>query len=234
MNLGMAHGDWTADRRTPPVWIERLIALSIFLFLLAQVLLLEWAGAAPAQYRIEIWAVTLALGGLAAQGWLVRRLLPAHTDMLLLMLAWGGFGMLWGWQLDGGLAAMQTHTAAHHSMPGAAMTPVYSGWFRWINGMNLLMLLFAFPPSLQWARCLAVYRKFPLKLAWVLLLDAAGMIFGMMAGGRLLGHPLGMMLEAPAFAHHVAMLIGMLAGMALTMAVRPWIVPVRRRESMAP
>src|SRR5690606_24923858 len=86
MNLGMAHGDWNADRGSSPVWTERAIALSIFLFLLAQTLLLEGAGAVPAQYRIEIWAVTLALAGLATQGWLVRRLLPAHTDMLLLML----------------------------------------------------------------------------------------------------------------------------------------------------
>lgn len=230
----MAYGDPHANTKSSNAGVERLIALSIALFLLAQMLLLEWADAMPAQYRVEIWIVTVAMGGLGAQAWLVRRMLPSHTDMLLLMLAWGGFGMLWGWQLDGGLAAMQTHTAAHHAMPGAAITSVvYSGWFRWINGMNLLMLLFAFPPSLKWARCLVAYRPSPLRMAWVLLLDAAGMVFGMMAGGRLLGHPLGMMLGAPAFAHHIAMLIGMLAGMALTMAARPWIAPIANRKSEA-
>lgn len=217
-------------RRAPSLWTERAIAASITLFLVAQVLLLESVGAIPAQHRLEIWIVTLVLAGLAAQAWLVRRLLPPHSDMLLLMLAWGGFGMLWGWQLDGGLAAMQGH-GAHQHMPGMTMTPVYSGWFRWANGMNGLMLLFAFPPSLLWARCLMNYRPYALRLVWVLLLDAAGMVLGMMAGGRLLGHPLGMLLEAPALAHHVAMLIGMLAGMAATMAVRPWLAPIPRRGS---
>lgn len=224
----MANGDISVNGWRPlSAWAERAIALSLALFFLAQAALLEWAGAIPAQFRIEIWVVTLAIGGLAAQAWLVRRMLPAHTDMLLLMMAWGGFGMLLGWMLDGGLGAMQPH-AAHHAMANHAAMPIYSGAFRWVNGMNALMLLFAFPPSVQLARCLAVYRPFPLRLAWVLLLDAAGMIFGMMAGGRLLGHPLGTILNAPAFAHFIAMLIGMLAGMALTMLLRPWLAPLRR------
>ena len=228
----MADGNTQAGRRPLSKWTERAIATSIALFLLAQAMLLERAGALPAQYRIEIWVVALALALLGAQAWLVRRYLPAHADMLLLMLAWGGFGMLWGWQLDGGLAAMQSH-GAHHAMPGAAMGQMHSSGFRWISGMNTLMLLFAFPPSLAWARCLAAYRPFPVLLAWVLLLDAAGMIFGMMAGGRALGGPLGMLLGASAFAHHLAMLIGMLAGMAITMSLRPWLAPLRHRSSTA-
>lgn len=230
--------DAAVNRTRPlPAWAERALALSLAFFFVAQAALLDWAGALPAQFRIEIWVVTIALSGLAAQAWLVRRMLPAHTDMLLLMMAWGGFGMLLGWMLDGGLQAMQANAAHHamahhamadHAMAGHATTPVYSGVFRWVNGMNALMLLFAFPPSVQWARCLAAYRPFPLRLAWVLLMDAAGMIFGMMAGGRLLGHPLAMILDAPAFAHFIAMLIGMLAGMALTMLARPWLAPLRR------
>ncbi len=224
--------DPAVNRTRPlPAWAERALALSLAFFFVAQVALLEWAGAIPAQFHIEIWVVTLALSGLAAQAWLVRRMLPAHADMLLLMMAWGGFGMLLGWMLDGGLQAMQANAAHHamadHAMAGHATTPVYSGVFRWVNGMNALMLLFAFPPSVQWARCLAAYRPFPLRLAWVLLMDAAGMIFGMMAGGRWLGHPLAMILDAPAFAHFIAMLIGMLAGMALTMLARPWLAPLR-------
>lgn len=224
----MANGDMPVNGWRPlPAWAERAIALSLAFFFLAQAALLEWAGAIPAQFRIEIWVVTLALSGLAAQAWLVRRMLPAHTDMLLLMMAWGGFGMLLGWFLDGGLGGMQSH-AAHHAMAGHDMTPIYSGAFRWVNGMNALMLLFAFPPSVQWARCLSPYRRFPWRLAFVLLMDAAGMIFGMMAGGRLLGHSLAMILDAPAFAHFIVMLFGMLAGMALTMLARPWLAPLRR------
>lgn len=221
----MPAGNLEESRKRWPAPFERAVALSLAVFLVAQVLLLEAAGAVPARLRIEIWVVTLALAALAARAWSIRRMLPAHADMLLLMLAWGGFGMLWGWILDGGLSAMQSH-AAYHRMAGGAMTPVYSGPGQFINWMNALMLLFAFPPSIEWARCLVPYRFHPSRLAWVLALDAAGMIFGMMAGGRLLGHPLGMFLGAPAFAHHLGMLLGMLAGMLLTMAIRPWVVPL--------
>ncbi|MCC6265766.1 MAG: hypothetical protein IT169_19510 [Bryobacterales bacterium] len=236
--------------RPPSVMGERVVAGSVTLFLLAQMLLLARAGALPSKYEVEVWVVAFTLALLGAQAWLVRRYLPPHADMLLLMLAWGGFGMLWGWQLDGGLAAMQSHGAPHamhsdamhgdamhsdamHSdaMHGGAMGGTHAGGMhasghRGVSAMNALMLLFAFPPSLAWARCLAAYRAFPLRLAWVLALDALGMILGMMAGGRALGPSLGVLLSAPAFAHHLAMLIGMLAGMAVTMALRPWLAPL--------
>ena len=226
----MADGDLPAGWRSLSAWAERGVAASIAGFLLAQVSLLARSNALPPAYTIEIWIVSLVLALLGVQAWLVRRYLPSHMDMLLLMLAWGGFGMLWGWQLDGGLAAMQSH-GAPHAMHGGAMGGMHAGathvsGLRWMSAMNALMLLFAFPPSLAWARCLAAYRAFPLRLSWVLALDALGMILGMMAGGRALGPTLGMLLSAPAFAHHLAMLIGMLAGMAATMALRPWLAPL--------
>ncbi|MCZ2152600.1 MAG: hypothetical protein LC114_01675 [Bryobacterales bacterium] len=218
------------NTRTPLRGMERVIAFSIAIFLVAQMGLLEREGAVPALFRVEIWVITLSLAALAARAWLVRRMLPAHADMLLLMLSWGGLGMLWGWVLDGGLSAMQSHMG-HHSIAGAAAAPVYSGLTRFVNWMNACMLLFAFPPSVVWARCLAPYRQFPVRLVWVLALDAAGMIFGMMAGATLIGHALGMMLTAAAFAHHLGMLVGMLGGMLLTMAVRPWVAPLPHAAS---
>jgi hypothetical protein len=195
---------------------EVTIAVSVGGFVLGQSVFLAAWNAIPATHAVEIWIVATILAVLSAQAWMVRRHLPAHADMLLLMLAWGGFGMLWGWQLDGAMQA-----AAHHAGRG-----FYQGIFRWLNWMNVLMLVFAFPPSLWWARCLVPYRPFRWRLVWVLALDAVGMVLGMMAGGRLLGHPLAMALEAPVLAHHLAMLLGMLVGMALTMVMRPWLAPL--------
>lgn len=241
------------------------IAVSLALFTIAQTGFLAWVGALPAHLAPEAWLVTGVLAFIVAQAWLLRHMLPAHADMLLLMMAWGGFGMLLGWGLDGGLqlpmpdsgttdmhaGAMEAHElhAQHaHAHPGSDMAAaprgdahtgnhaVYSGWFRWFNAMNGLMLLFAFPPAVLWARCLQVYRTDKLRLAWVLTLDAIGMAVGMLAGGRTLGHGLGDLLGAPALGHHLGMLIGMTLGMYASMMLRRWVAPppksaFRPRES---
>lgn len=195
---------------------ETAIAASVGGFVLGQIWFLATWNAIPSGHAAEIGIATTALAALSAQAWMIRKYLPAHVDMLLLMLAWGGFGMLWGWQLDGAMQAVG-HSAAHG---------VDRGWFRWLNGMKILMLVFAIPPSIWWARCLAPYRPFRWRLAWVLACDALGMVLGMMAGGRLLGHSLSAVLGAPVLAHHLAMLAGMLAGMAVTMVARPWLSPL--------
>jgi hypothetical protein len=241
------------------------VAISLAVFLLAQTAFLAWHQAIPSHLSTEAWLLTGVLAIVLATAWQIRSTLPSHADMLLLMLAWGGFGMLFGWYLDGGMNAhhpdsgsAELHANAHvpnqqqppvseaspeHQHPaqqehtgheqghagheqGHGHGAVYSGWFRWINGMNVLMLAFAFPPSIWWARCLQAYRPFPIRLAWVLGLDAAGMVLGMMAGGRLLGHPLGDLLDAPVAAHHLGMLAGMLAGMYATMLLRRWLAPL--------
>ncbi len=217
------------------------IAASLALFTLAQVAFLAWHRALPAHLALQAWLLSGALALVLGQAWRMRPALPVHADMLLLMLAWGGFGMLWGWQIDGALGTMtaapgaEMHAAASAGAPAAAHShctsggpggAVYQEWFRWLNAMNGLMLLFAFPPSVAWARCLQPYRRYPGRLVRALALDAAGMVLGMMAGGRLLGHPLGMISGAPALAHHVAMLAGMLAGMYVTMLLRRWLAPL--------
>jgi hypothetical protein len=229
------------------------VAVSLGALTLAQAALLTWIDGIPGEIPLQTWLVAGVVASLAATAWRVRASLPAHTDMILLMLAWGGFGMLLGWHLDGatdafrpdsGAAEIQAHA---HLRPGEQTTPdvqehqhhethdhkhdhgaVYTGWFRWLNGMNLLMLAFAFPPSVLWARCLKPYRPFTSRLAAVLALDAVGMVLGMMGGARLLGHPLGESLGAPMLAHHIGMLAGMLAGMYATMLLRRWLVPLPR------
>lgn len=231
------------------------ISGSLALFTFGQFAFLMAHDAIPEDVVFQASLLTGLVSLLLAQAWRMRRMLPAHTDMLLLMLAWGGFGMLWGWQLDGAMQAMppdsgsaemrasavmpeahvqhrqpgsdetHVHPSASHTHPGHG-DMVYSGWFRWLNAMNGLMLLFAFPPSFVWARCLQPYRLFPWRLSWVLTLDAVGMVLGMMAGGRALGHPLGALTGAPIAAHHLAMLVGMLAGMYVTMLLRRWLAPL--------
>lgn len=234
---------------------NRWIAASLALFTAAQTAFLAWAGALPARIAPEAWLVTGVFAFVLAQIWLLRHMLPAHTDMLVLMLAWGGFGMLLGWYLDGVLSAMapdaggaemyvsatapvQHADHGHHAEHGhrAITEPEASGSHPhdahhgagggWFNAMNGLMLLFAFPPAILWARCLQGYRPYRPRLAWVLTLDTVGMVLGMMAGGRTLGHGLGEALGAPALGHHLGMLAGMTLGMYASMMLRRWLAPL--------
>ncbi len=247
------------------------IAASLVFFTVAQLAFLLAFGAIPHRLLAQASILTLAISLLVLQAWRLRRFLPAHSDMLVLMLAWGGFGMLWGWQLDGAMAAMPPdvgtaevrsaasapsmhlrspdptapsshghhdgHSAGHSTEQSmghpAGHSKVYQGWFRWLNAMNGLMLLFAFPPSVAWARCLQPYRRYPWRLGWVLTLDAVGMVLGMMAGGRMLGHPLGALTGAPVASHHLAMLAGMLVGMYVTMLLRRWLAPLPQNADPA-
>lgn len=253
---------------------EVLIAISVAAFSVAQIVLLAYVGGLPGSVVWQVWAIALVVAYLLTQAWMLRRYLPPHLDMLLLMLSWGGFGMLLGWQVDmgtlppgsesaihmrhstedratghdhGAMASQEgdahqhaghtqhqaasTHRAendAHHHESVAEGHSAHGGnssAFFWWNWMNGLMLLFALPPSIWWARCLQPYRAHPVRLARVLLFDSLGMILGMPLGMWLLGSGLATLLGAHVLAHHLAMLLGMLAGMYGIMRLRPWLAP---------
>jgi hypothetical protein len=102
---------------------------------LAQVALL--AVQYPAGPQLLLGAVLCAV--IVSLLWHVRRAMPPHADMLLIMTAFGGFGMV-----VGGYG----QPTCHHSWTG-----------------TLGMLVASLPPSLWFARCLQVPARLALLLA---------------------------------------------------------------------
>ena len=95
--------------------------IAFWLTSLGQVVVLGWLYPAPPQWLLA--AVLLAV--ITALGWQIRAVLPAHADMFLIMTAFGGMGMLFG------------YPNCHHS-----------------GGGTVGMLVCSVPPSLGYARCL--------------------------------------------------------------------------------
>ena len=147
----------------------------------------------------------------------------AHLDMILIMLAPGGLGML--------LPLLFLPGPLCHSQQSASA-------FLW---MSLGMLLFSAPLSWLKARCMQQARLDGHGVS-VLLLDLAGMQAGMTLAHIPLSHlPIGDLRVA--WLHHGIMLVGMLLGMLCSMVAaqvylaspnRAWIAERRsapRRNS---
>jgi hypothetical protein len=71
---------------------------------------LEW------RLALEVLAVTAAIAGLVHQAWVHRLRLNHRIDMLLVMGAFGGLGMLAGWWVDLGFAAPPRDAGFHAAM----------------------------------------------------------------------------------------------------------------------
>jgi hypothetical protein len=146
--------------------------------------------------------VSTALVALIAMFAFTRHLWDPHLDMILLMLAPGGLGMM---------LALPLGPACH----------VQLSWTSyWV--MTAGMLLFSVPLSWKYARCLRQAREEGYGVR-ALLLDIAGM----QAGMTLAHLPLGIVpltdLRA-LWLHHGLMLVGMLLGMLVSMLVlRYWV-----------
>lgn len=157
-------------------------------------------------------ALATVLAALAAFfAWRARSMLSSHTDMLLIMFAFGGFGMWLGDRVD------------HWLDPNAPLCPLHDArgilallesWMTW------LMLAFAIPPSILWSRCLQPLRRSPARLALALALDMAGMLAGMITAHFWLGRSWALRIPPPELGMHLAMLLGMLAGMLPAMWLR--------------
>ena len=101
--------------------------IAFWLTSLGQVAALAWLYPAHPQWVVAagLLAVVVALS------WQIRRVLPAHADMFLIMTAFGGLGMLYG------------QPTCHHTWEG-----------------TMGMLVCAVPPSLAFARCLRGPRRY--------------------------------------------------------------------------
>jgi hypothetical protein len=158
------------------------------------------------------WYLVSALAALAAyQAWMARNKLPAHLDMLLLMGALGGLGMMIGTWIDKGFPLSPPVPPAAPRAP--SLRPLAT-WMTW------LMLLFAVPAGAAWSRCLAPVRRRPGWLAVALLVDVAGMLTGMILVASLWTKSLMRVTGSHFSAHHLAMLAGMLGGMLPAMLLR--------------
>ena len=117
-----------------------------------------WILLGPASLEV---AVPVALG--VALLWRIRAFLPAHADMLILMAALGGFGML----LPVLYGAPACHLDGHR-------TAMYLG-----------MILLPAGPCWTQARCVLEARRQG-WVHWLLLGDLVGMVAGM-EGASLIG-----------------------------------------------
>ncbi len=104
--------------------------IAFWLISFAQVVLLAVQHQAPPQVVLAAILCAIAVPLL----WQIRSLLPAHADMLLIMTAFGGFGML-----AGGYGQPTCHNS-------------YTS--------QLGMLVASLPLSLKYARCLQVPERF--------------------------------------------------------------------------
>ena len=163
---------------------------------------------------VAFLTIVAALAVLSA--WRSRFLLSSHSDMLLIMFAFGGFGMWLGGRVD------------HWFDPNAPLCPLHDArgivallqsWMTW------LMLAFAIPPSILWSRCLQPLRRSPARLVFALALDMGGMLAGMVAAHFWIGRAWALRIPPPELGMHLAMLLGMLAGMLPAMWLRDAMLP---------
>ena len=167
-----------------------LTALAFF----AQAVLLAWLhpiAGLTAMLLLSAALIAFTLDRL----WWMRHLWNPHLDMVLIMLGWGGLGMLLG---PLALSLPLCHVSASGNAAMWAGMLAASAW-----------------PSYQYARCLqAAYQE--RRLPVTLLADLAGMALGMYAAA----FPLSLLrlpMAQTAWLHHAAMLLGMSLGMGLSM-----------------
>jgi hypothetical protein len=191
---------------------DRVVAWVLAAAVAAQGLALVVMDGLGLRSGLQVVVVTLALAAAVGQTWRVRERLNHRVDMLLVMLAAGGLGMVVGTAVDQQLAeaaaASMAHGPAghHHGHPSSPWAAVWT----WMTG---LMLLFSIPASIVWTRCAALARHSRRRWVSTHLVGNAAMVVAMVWFGHWFGHSLGRLMQAPATGHHVAMVIGMLLGM---------------------
>jgi hypothetical protein len=126
----------------------RLAGVGAALAMAAQIAYLTW----PSTQGVVAAGISAML---IWQLWSIRRHLNQHIDMLVLMTAYGGFGML--------------------PLPGAPSCHVSTRAFLMMTGG---MLMIGFPPMLLAARCMQEARR-EHRLVITLAVDVLGMLAGM-------------------------------------------------------
>ena len=187
--------------------LDQLIGAWLGIAILLQAVLLAENSTLSRTQAVQFFAGAICLMLLVVTLWRARLYFNAHTDMLLIMLASGGLGMLLGMPLS------------HHMSD----TADFAIWWRMYAGM----LLFGIAPAVAFSRCLRVARQRGF-LARALLIDSSAMFAGMWLSTRVSVGPGEQML----LNRHLAMLGGMMFGMVAGMWIRSLLLfPVGSRTA---
>lgn len=216
------------ERTDPDRWVAWLLGGAV----VAQGAMLLYLGQLGGRTAVQTLLAFAALGVVTHQAWVFRGQLTHRIDMLLVMLALGGLGMILGWWIDFGL-----HPAPEWMRLGQLPPQPWSFWSKVFSWMTGLMLVGAIPPSLWWTRCARLARQSRRRWVSTHLVGNAAMVAGMIWTNRWLGRSVGALAGSLVVGAHTAMLLGMLAGMAAGMwlgeaalGLRPWreeAVPLR-------
>lgn len=205
----------TKDR----VWAA-VLGGAVFLQGLMLLLLDSFSPLAVAQCLL----VTGVLAFATLEAWLRRGQLNHRVDMVLVMTALGGLGMILGWWVDFGC-----QEAPEWLRLGLAPPRPWHFTDKVLSFMTLGMLIGGIPPSLFVTRCARLARGNPRRFFSTHILGNAAMIVGMIVFNRLYGKAFGRFLGSYVAGAHLAMLVGMALGMVAgmwlgeaLMGLRPW------------
>ena len=199
-------------------WIGAALAAAVFL----QGVNLLLLGRLSGRPAIQVLAVTAALALVTHEAWRFRMRLNHRVDMLLVMGAFGGLGMIIGWWIDLGFEPKPANACSGCYASG----PWWTGAFTW---MTALMLVAAIPPGVLWTRCASLATGNWRRWISTHVIGNVVMVVGMLLVGRWLGSPLAALMGSVPVAHHTAMMLGMLGGMEIGMfageavfGLKPW------------
>lgn len=218
-------------------WVAWLLAGAV----LAQGLGMVLLGRLGPRNGLETMVVAAAAALLTWQAWRVRLRLNHRLDMLLVMGALGGLGMLAGWWIDLGFQAPPREAGFHQAMghgggggaagehsccaaaaaqsgtgtDGAADAGSALRGFVAMVGtwMTGLMLLAAIPPGLVLTRCAELAKQGWRRWVSTHIVGNVLMIIGMIWLGHALGPAVARLTGSAVVGGQLAMLGGMLVGM---------------------
>lgn len=205
-------------------WVAYGLGAAVFLQGLAMVFL----GRLAVRPAVQVLAVAGALAALTFEAWRRRMRLNHRVDMLLVMGALGGLGMIAGWWVDLGFTAPPADASFHVAMgcapaeapgQGACCTAPAEGaaggsfWPMVTTWMTGLMLAFAVPAALPLTRCAQLARTGWRRWVSTHLVGNVAMVALMIVVGHWLGPALGRLTGSNVVGGQVAMVLGMLVGM---------------------
>ena len=201
---------------------------------LVQGMILVYLGRLEGRAAVECLLLSAALGVVVQQAWAHRGMLNHRVDMVLVMLALGGLGMVVGWWIDFGCGPAPEWLR----LGGMAPRP-WRFWDKAWSWMTGLMLVAGIVPSLFLTRCARLARSDWRRFTSTHLLGNLAMAVGMIWMNRLYGKAIGHLAGSFVVGAHVAMLVGMGVGMVAGMwlgeallGLAPWReTPVRLDET---
>jgi hypothetical protein len=187
--------------------MDRLIGLWLGFAVFLQALLIAAIAPMSRAQALQFLLGAICLMLLVTYLWRSRLYLNSHVDMLLIMFASGGLGMLLG------MSSHMSHAAD------------FTVWWPMCAGMFVLGLA----PAIAFGRCLRAARRHGYLLR-ALLIDSSAMLAGMWLSAFVtIGHGEWMMMS-----RYFTMLGGMMLGMIAGMGIRSiFLSPLRlqtRRE----